>query len=113
MARPFKEVDAALVLELASIHCTVEEIARVCKCSKDTLERRFMDEIEDGRANGRESLRRLQWTSARGGNVTMQIWLGKQLLGQRDFKLELSAYTDEMLAGEIQRRMKASAAIGA
>jgi hypothetical protein len=33
---------------------------------------------------GKSSLRRLQWKSALGGNVVMQIWLGKQYLGQRD-----------------------------
>jgi hypothetical protein len=27
---------------------------------------------------------RAQWKSAMAGNTTMQIWLGKQLLGQRD-----------------------------
>jgi hypothetical protein len=29
-------------------------------------------------------LRRTQFKSAEAGNVTMQIWLGKELLGQRD-----------------------------
>lgn len=33
---------------------------------------------------GRVSLRRLQWRQAQKGNVTMLIWLGKQLLKQRD-----------------------------
>ncbi len=26
----------------------------------------------------------MQWKAAKAGNVTMQIWLGKQLLGQKD-----------------------------
>ena len=30
------------------------------------------------------SLRRLQWKSATGGNIVMQIFLGKQYLGQSD-----------------------------
>jgi hypothetical protein len=29
-------------------------------------------------------LRRLQWKGAEAGNPTMLIWLGKQMLGQRD-----------------------------
>lgn len=37
-----------------------------------------------GQGNGQASLRRMQWVTAKGGNVTMQIWLGKQYLGQRD-----------------------------
>ena len=36
-------------------------------------------------AQGNASLRRLQWRAAEGGNVTAQIWLGKQWLGQRDY----------------------------
>ena len=35
------------------------------------------------------SLRRMQYKAAEGGNVTAQIWLGKQILGQKD-KLEHS-----------------------
>ena len=35
-------------------------------------------------AAGKMSLRREQWRSAEKGNVTMQIWLGKQWLGQTD-----------------------------
>jgi hypothetical protein len=30
------------------------------------------------------SLRRIQWKLAEAGNATMCVWLGKQLLGQRD-----------------------------
>lgn len=32
----------------------------------------------------RTSLRRMQWSKAKEGNVTMMIWLGKQVLGQKD-----------------------------
>jgi len=39
---------------------------------------------EDGVANGKASLRRMQFVNAKNGNVTMQIWLGKQYLEQRD-----------------------------
>jgi hypothetical protein len=38
---------------------------------------------ENGREEGRASLRRLQWRSAE-HSVAMQIWLGKQFLGQTD-----------------------------
>jgi hypothetical protein len=30
----------------------------------------------------------MQFKSAEGGNVTMQIWLGKQLLGQKDHTVQ-------------------------
>lgn len=79
-----KAVNADHVRSLAAIHCTLAEIAAVCGVSVDTLQRRFAKEIEIGRATGRSSLRRVQWKAAEAGNATMQIWLGKQILGQKD-----------------------------
>ena len=85
MARPRKPIDADLVLQLARIHCTYEEIAAVVGCSTDTLKRRFADRIEKGREEGRSSLRRAQFKRAiEDGHPTMLIWLGKQHLGQSD-----------------------------
>ena len=90
--RPLANVDATLVEKLASIHCTMKEIAAVCDCSVDTLERRFADVIEKGRDKGKSALRRLQWDAAQKGNVTMMIFLGKQLLGQSDKVEQLGKY---------------------
>lgn len=84
MARPRKQIDPEQVSELAKIGCTHEEMAAVLKCSPDTLTRRFAECIKEGRECGKSSLRRLQWESAYKGNIGMQIWLGKQWLGQRD-----------------------------
>lgn len=84
MARPRKPIDADLVEKLAAIHCTLDEIALICGCSHDTIERRFASIIAKGKATGKTSLRKLQWESAQKGNVVMQIWLGKQILGQKD-----------------------------
>lgn len=84
MARPTKKIDPELLDKLAAIHCTMEEMAAVFDCSVDTLERRFADVIKKGKAKGRASLRRLQYESAQKGNTGMLVWLGKQLLNQRD-----------------------------
>jgi hypothetical protein len=107
--RPRATVDLALVEKLAGIACTLEEIADVTGVSKSTLLRLgkqtdFSKAIQRGRSKGKVSLRRLQWQSAEGifetiedpagkkkprrrmivpPNVTAQIWLGKQMLGQR------------------------------
>lgn len=89
MARPRKKVDVELVKKLASIHCTGDEIADIVGISRDTLDRRFADIIKEARSVGKSSLRRLQWQSAQKGNVAMLIWLGKQLLGQKD-KIDFS-----------------------
>lgn len=84
MARPKIEIDQELIRKLSSIHCTMNEMASVAGCSVDTLERRFADTIKKGKDEGKASLRRMQWEAAQKGNITMLIWLGKQLLGQRD-----------------------------
>src|SRR5690606_8397761 len=84
MARPRKKIDPEQVRALAGIGCTHEEIAAVLKCSPDTLTRRFADALKEGKQHAKASLRRMQWEAAKKGNVTMMIWLGKQMLGQRD-----------------------------
>lgn len=77
---------------MCMIHCTGEEIAGVMQMDYDTLNRICKEKhgfpiseyIKRHQSNGKMSLRRMQWKSAENGNVTMQIWLGKQWLGQRD-----------------------------
>ncbi len=95
MARPQLEIDEKDVLKLASMGCTMIEIAAFCDCSVDTIERRFADIVAKGKENGKTSLRRLQWQAAQKGNVVMLIWLGKQYLGQKD-KQEIDQTTREI-----------------
>ena len=66
------------------IQCTTSEMSAVLKCSPDTLERRFAAIIKNGREYGKMSIKRMQYKKAMEGNVGMLIWLGKQLLGQRE-----------------------------
>lgn len=84
MARPKKVISEDQVKSLAGINCSYEEMAAVLRCSEDTLQRRYAAVIKEGRSTGRMSLKRKQWEMAMGGNITMLIWLGKQLLGQTD-----------------------------
>ena len=88
---PKKLLDYALIERAASIGCTKEEIAAVIGVVPSTLYLRMNDDpavamaIEHGSNKGKASLRRMQWKGAESGNATMLVWLGKQLLGQRDF----------------------------
>lgn len=84
MARPFKKLDEDVIKKLAAIHCTMVEIASVCGCSVDTLERNCAELIKKAKDEGKASLRRMQFQAAQSGNNTMLIWLGKQLLDQKD-----------------------------
>lgn len=87
---PKKQMDYVAIERAASIGCTKEEIAAVIGVSPATLYSRINDDpsvveaIERGSHKGKATLRRMQWKGAQEGNATMLIWLGKQLLGQRD-----------------------------
>ena len=87
--RPKKFVDLELVEKLAHIQCTYAEIASTLGVSVDTLQRNknFAAVYKRGAEGGRKSLRRMQFESANKGNIAMQIWLGKQYLGQSDHTL--------------------------
>ena len=88
-ARPnfWQQVDA-----MCQIQCTHDEICAVLQCNIDTLSDackrkfgvNFSDYFQEKRAGGRMSLRRRQWKTTLDGNPTMQIWLGKNVLGQTD-----------------------------
>lgn len=98
--RPKKEIvltPEQLIEDMAKIGCTAEEIATVTGIARSTVYERFSDALEKGRAAGKESLRRAQFKTAIGGNAVMQIWLGKQYLGQTDKLPDFSKLTDEEL----------------
>lgn len=70
---------------------TATEIAAWFNVGLRTIERRmgkadgdFRLAYDRGYGRLKISLRRQQIEAAKGGNVTMLIWLGKQLLGQAD-----------------------------
>lgn len=75
---------------LCRLNCTYDEIAAYFNVSTKTIQRRYNEEpdfqeaIDRGRGHGKLSLRRQQMKLAEEGNATMLVWLGKQLLNQRD-----------------------------
>lgn len=78
------ELDLGSVRRMAACGCTVAEIATICGCSERTINRRCREAIDQGRARLNMSVRRTQLRMMRRGSAAMAIWLGKQLLGQRD-----------------------------
>ena len=83
--RPKKEIDVQVLKHLCEMQCTLTECAHVLGVSTDTLKRNYADVIQMGKSHGKISLRRAQWKNAiEKNNVTMQIWLGKNILGPTD-----------------------------
>jgi hypothetical protein len=92
--RPKKEIDVQVLKHLCEMQCTLTECAHVLGVSTDTLKRNYADVIQLGKSQGKISLRRAQWKNAiEKNNVTMQIWLGKNILGQTDSPLDDDAGT--------------------
>ena len=77
-------IDPEEIFELATLYCTFNEIADWFDLPVETLKYNFRDLIEKGYQSTKQKLRRKQIQVACEGNVTMLIWLGKNLLGQTD-----------------------------
>ncbi len=69
---------------LSKMWCEYGEMATILGINVETLKYNFMDQIQKGRAETKIALRKSQIKSALGGNTTMMIWLGKNILGQSD-----------------------------
>lgn len=87
--RPKAEINFEELEKLAGLQCTQDEIASWFKVDRRTIIRLFkkpevQEVVERGKAAGRTSLRRAQFTAAMKGNPALLIWLGKQILGQKE-----------------------------
>lgn len=96
MGRPTKEVNWDTFEQLCKIQCTQTEIASVLGLHTETVREKAEKKYKEDYSaiykrfseDGKSSLRRAQFKAALGGNVTMLIWLGKIVLGQRDVDIE-------------------------
>lgn len=95
MARPKINIDPEQVEKLARMKCTLREMAEFMGCNEKTLRNRFSAEIRKGGAQGKISLRRMQWKSAENGSTAMLIWLGKQYLDQKD-RIDNTSSADDL-----------------
>ena len=85
MARPKEyNINPEEITKLSSYGCTNTEIADFYGCDESLIRKSYSENLTKGRANVKIRLRKLQWQSAENGNVTMQIFLGKNILGQQD-----------------------------
>jgi len=103
----------ATLKKLGEWSATREEAAAWLEVSRPTLWKFFneypdaLELFESGMDRAKTTLRRLQWNSAKNGNVTMQIWLGKQLLKQSDnaYAIEETKESIDALRSEIERKL--------
>jgi hypothetical protein len=77
-------IDPDEVENLSRLWCEYGEMATILGINVETLKYNFMDQIQKGRSETKQALRKAQIKSALGGNTTMMIWLGKNILGQTD-----------------------------
>lgn len=84
----FKFTDEMLqdIADLASEAAPVKEICRAIGCAESTFYKneKAMEAFHAGQNDMRISLRHWQFLQAKAGNTTMLIWLGRNLLGQRE-----------------------------
>jgi hypothetical protein len=77
-------LDPKQVFQLAQLGATNVEIARFFNVSESFIRKRYSDVCDSGRCSIKIRLRQAQIREAMAGNVTMLIWLGKQMLNQSD-----------------------------
>lgn len=111
--KPMTDKEFEQLVNMIRIQCTRDEICDILNMSETTLNRRIKEQGIDGVDNfealykkhqgeGKASLRRAQWKAAQDGNPTMLVWLGKQMLGQKD-KQELSGPDGGAIPVKIER----------
>jgi hypothetical protein len=82
-------IDLTQLENLCAMQCSDEEIAAWFKVSVRTIQNRrkqsgFAEVMHRGKARGCINVRRAQMRLLEAGNATIAVWLGKNLLGQRD-----------------------------
>ena len=113
-----KRIKVYDVQQLAELGCTVKEIAAELGVSDRTLVHRYGPAMRLGRTRACARLRAKQFEVAMKGDRTMLIWLGKQMLGQKDEVKTTTEHTGGVLVGnlnlgkadtrELRRRLEAA-----
>jgi hypothetical protein len=92
MSRPEKSLDWSMVDKLLQAHCPGTEIAASFDMHPNTFYRKVEEEFNvsfseyssQKKNKGKNNLRLAQLKNALEGNTSMQVWLGKNWLAQKD-----------------------------
>ena len=99
-----KVIDPKEVEKLAKLWCTIEEMSDFFGVARETFAYNFKDIIVKARSETKQRLRQAQLKVALEGNVTMLIWLGKNILGQMESP-ELFEAQPELTQEQIDERI--------
>lgn len=82
-----RDLDEEQIEKLASIGCTLSEMAAFFNCSIDTISR-FTEALQKGREHGKASVRRMMWKHGEAGNSTALKYLVTNILKEKIENLE-------------------------
>lgn len=104
----FTEQQVEQIKTLGRCHCPDSEVAAFMGVSEMTIQRHFGSILKEAREAGKSNIRAKQFRLAMDGNVSMLIWLGKQLLKQSDkIQWDITSIPEERFSEEVQRRLDA------
>lgn len=104
--KTFSERDIEQIKTLARCHCPDSEIAAFMGVSERTIQNHFCALLKEQREAGKANIRAMQYKMAMNGDRAMLIWIGKQILGQRErTEIDITKLPDELLAQEAERRV--------
>jgi hypothetical protein len=98
-----KEIDGDMVRQLSMIGCSIETIAQHFHCSRDTIERRFRYEIEEGKSDGQIRIRGKLFQAAMNGSQRALEVCAVNLCGWSLNRPEVSVVTNVIQNNALRR----------
>lgn len=92
------KIDYKSLYQLARIGSTEQEIRATLGIPTWMLEGRLKIVMEAGKAQGRVALRKAQFKNALAGDSKMQVWLGKEFLGQGKVGADVETLSPDIAA---------------
>lgn len=109
VGHPEVHIDEAQLYEAALTHASYAQLGRIFGVGAQTISMKYHGLVEKARAERQRELLAAQFATAiTDRNPTMQIWLGKQYLGQKDVsRVEQTGADGGPMKAEVTRRVTA------
>lgn len=99
-----KNIDTVQLEKLASMHCTMKEMAAFFDCSIDTLERNYAVIIENAREKGKASVRRMMWLHGEKGSTVALKYLITNVLKER-IEIDSTKFGEESAQQDLAKKI--------